>query len=54
MKEIKKINFSSYVYNLKYQPNSKNLAVGLKIAGIQIFNEEYHKIFDLDHNLNGF
>ena len=54
MKEIKKINFSHDVSNLKYQPNSKNLAVGLKNAGIQIFNEEYEKIFNLDHNLTGF
>ena len=53
MKEIKKINFSHEVWNLKYQPNSKNLAVGIYNAGIQIFNEEYEKIFDLDHNLTG-
>jgi len=51
MKEIKKINFSHSVRNLKYQPNSKNLAVGLHNAGIQILNEEHQKIFDLDHNL---
>ena len=51
MKEIKKIMFSNTVFNLKYQPNSKNLAVGLYNSGIQILNEEYHKIFDLDHNL---
>jgi rRNA large subunit m3Psi methyltransferase RlmH len=44
MKEIKKINFSHSVFNLKYQPNSKNLAVGIYSGGIQIFNEEYEKI----------
>ena len=54
MKEIKKMKFNHSVWNLKYQPNSKNLAVGIYNAGIQIFNEEYEKIFNLDHNLTYF